>query len=230
MNHQSTLFVVGTPIGNTEDVSQRAIGVLSRAEVIVCEDTRVTGRLLDRIEKQAKQSLFRLDENVQMRMIPKVISWLETGTDVVLVTDAGMPCISDPGWRVVDAVWDAGYRVEVIPGPSALDAAVAASGMDGSRIWFGGFLPKKEMHQQEVLAEVRRLLESGFITMAVVYESPKRLKETISNLGGWKLRLAACGELTKMHEKVLRGTPEEVLEMLPYEVRGEWVLVVGLGR
>jgi 16S rRNA (cytidine1402-2'-O)-methyltransferase len=224
MGDTGRLLVVGTPIGNVADVSQRAIEILSRVEVVVCEDTRVTSKLFSMLEIQNKPGFFRLDENVQMRMIPKVINWLETGTDVALVTDAGMPCISDPGWRVVDAVWDSGYRVEVIPGPSALDTAVAASGMDGSKIWFGGFLPKKEKHQQEMVAEVRRMLDSGFITMAVLYESPKRLRETIRLFDG--LKAAACGELTKMHEKVIRGTTEEVLAKLPHEIRGEWVVVI----
>jgi 16S rRNA (cytidine1402-2'-O)-methyltransferase len=158
-------------------------------------------------------------------MIPRVIHWLETGTDVVLVSDAGMPSISDPGWRVVDAVWEAGYPVEVIPGPSALDTAIVASGMDASRVWFGGFLPKKEKHQQEIIEEVRRLLDSGVITMAVIYESPKRLKETIGLFDG--LWVAACGELTKMHEKVIRGSVQEVLAQLPLEIKGEWVVLVG---
>jgi len=225
MNQIGRLFVVGTPIGNLGDISLRAKETLSRAEVVVCEDTRVTSRLLVMIEATNKPSLFRLDENVQMRMIPKVINWLETGTDVVLVTDAGMPCISDPGWRVVDAVIDANFPVEVIPGPSALDTAIVASGMDAGRVWFGGFLPKKEKHSQEVIEQMKQQLATGFITMGVLYESPKRLRETLKLLDG--LRLAVCGELTKMHQKVIRGTVEEVLAQLPAEVKGEWVVVVG---
>lgn len=233
MEEQARLFVVGTPIGNVEDVSLRAQRVLAGAEVIVCEDTRVTSKLLTHLakiedrswKKEGKQALFRLDENVQMRMISRVIHWLETGTDVVLVTDAGMPSISDPGWKVVGAVWEAGYNVEVIPGPSALDVAVVTSGMDASRVWFGGFLPKKDKHQQEIIEEVRQKLASGFITMAVIYESPKRLRETIGLFNG--LQVAACGELTKMHEKVIRGSVEEVLAKLPLEIKGEWVVVVG---
>jgi 16S rRNA (cytidine1402-2'-O)-methyltransferase len=217
-------FLVATPIGNVADISKRVVETLSRVEVVVCEDTRVTNRLYE-VLALGKPSLFRLDENVQMRMIPKVINWLETGTDVALVTDAGMPCISDPGWRVVDAVWEAGYRVEVIPGPSALDTAVAASGMDASRVWFGGFLPKKEKHQLEIIEQIKQQLTSGFITMAVLYESPKRLKEMLGLLAG--LKVAACGELTKMHEKVIRGTAEQVLSKLPHEIKGEWVVVVG---
>lgn len=225
--------MVGTPIGNMADISKRAGEILSRVEVVVCEDTRVTSRLLSELEKISnfkfqKPSLFRLDENVQMRMIPKVINWLETGTDVALVTDAGMPCISDPGWRAVDAVWEAGFRVEVIPGPSALDTAIVASGMDAARVWFGGFLPKKEKHQLEVLEQIGQQLKTGFITMAVLYESPKRLKDTVRGIsqvvGLSGSRVVACGELTKIHEKVIRGTAEEVLEKLPHEIKGEWVV------
>lgn len=225
MKTNASLFVVGTPIGNIKDISSRAVEVLNKAEVIVCEDTRVTSRLLMLLELTNKPSLFRLDENVQMRMVPKVINWLETGTDVVLMTDAGMPCISDPGWRVVDAVWEAGYRVEVIPGPSAMDTSIVVSGMDASRVWFGGFLPKKDKHQCEIVEQIKLQLESGFITMAVLYESPKRLKETLGLLEG--LKIAACGELTKVHQKVIRGSAKEVLTKLPHEIKGEWVVVIG---
>ncbi len=233
MSHFGKLLVVGTPIGNIKDVSLRAMRVLAEAEVIVCEDTRVTGKLLsqltklevDNIQYKSKPALFRLDENVQLRMIPKVIAWLETGTNVVMVTDAGMPCISDPGWKVVDAVREAGYEVEVIPGPSALDTAVVVSGMDASKVLFLGFLPKKEKHQQETVEQMRQALDSGLVTMAVLYESPKRLRDTLGKLEG--LQVAACGELTKMHEKVIRGSVKEVLAGLPHEVKGEWVVVVG---
>lgn len=230
MDQKGRLLVVGTPIGNVADMSVRATEILARAEIIVCEDTRVTNRLLAELGKISnfkfqKQGLFRLDENVQMRMIPKVLNWLATGTDVALVTDAGMPCISDPGWRVVDAVRDAEFEVGVIPGPSALDTAIVASGMDAARVWFGGFLPKKDKHQQEMVTQIYEQLEREFITMAVLYESPKRLQETIQLFDG--LRIAACGELTKAHERVIRGTPDFVSHNLPHEIKGEWVVVVG---
>lgn len=227
MDKQGRLLVVGTPIGNVADMSKRAVEILSQVEVVVCEDTRVTSKLFSALKIQNKPAYFRLDENVQRRMIPKVINWLATGTDVALVTDAGMPCISDPGWRVVEAVWEAGYRVEVIPGPSALDTAIAVSGMDAARVWFGGFLPKKEKHQLEIIEEVKRQLRSGFMTMAVIFESPKRLRETIGKFTDDEWTLATCGELTKVHERVIRGRANEVLVKLPREIRGEWVVVVG---
>lgn len=243
MDEMSKLIIVGTPIGNIEDISLRAMKILLEAEVIVCEDTRVTDRLLKQLEARAdggerrveqnslKHTLFRLDENVQLRMIPKIINWLETGTNVVLVTDAGMPTISDPGWRVIDAVRSTGFEVEVIPGPTALTTALAASGMDSSRVWFMGFPPKKSGNRQELWQEALRQLDAGISTAIVFYESPNRLLESlheISRLTALRTRrISACGELTKLHEKVIRGTIEEVIENLPLEIKGEWVVVVG---
>ncbi len=237
MEHIGTLYVVGTPIGNREDITLRALKTLAASEVIVCEDTRVTSRLLSLYDddlwrvlggKPNKPHLARLDEAFEQRMIPKIIDWLMTGTNVALVTDAGMPCVSDPGWRVVNVVREQGLSVEVIPGPTALTTTMAGVGMDASRVWFGGFLPKKAGKRQEQYIWVQEQLVRGMITMAVWYESPNRLRETlreITTLG--ELRIAVCGELTKTHERILRGAVEEVLEQLPKEIKGEWVVVIG---
>jgi 16S rRNA (cytidine1402-2'-O)-methyltransferase len=238
MTTQGTLFVVATPIGNLEEITLRAIRVLNEATIILCEDTRVTNALLNRIrnydlgfKNSEKKSLIRLDENVQLRMIPKVVGWLEEGVNVVLVTDAGMPCVSDPGWRVVNAVRETGYKVEVISGASALTTAIAASGMDSTRIWFGGFLPKKTGNRMAMLEEVQRQLSSEASTMAVIYESPQRLRDTLHEILQMvgDVQIAACGELTKMYEKVIRGSVKQVMEQLPQEIRGEWVVVLGRG-
>ncbi len=238
MTNPGMLFVVGTPIGNREDITLRALKVLAASEVIVCEDTRVTSRLLTLYDDQLWQALggkpkqphlARLDEAFETRMIPKVIDWLETGTNVTLVTDAGMPCVSDPGWRVVNAVREQGLVVEVIPGPTALTTVMAGVGMDTSRVWFGGFLPKKDKKRKEQFAWVWEQLQQEMISLAVWYESPNRLRETLSELTGFRGQIAVCGELTKTHERIIRGKVEEVLEQLPKEIRGEWVLVMGKG-
>jgi 16S rRNA (cytidine1402-2'-O)-methyltransferase len=235
----STLYIVATPIGNLSEMSLRGMETLIGCEMVLCEDTRVTNKLLNWIDgqpgyegKRGHQSLFRLDEAVQLKMIPQVLRWLSEGKRVALVTDAGMPCVSDPGWRVVAAVREAGYEVGVISGPSALTTAIAASGIEGSRVWFGGFLPKKAGHRQEVLEAVREQFGSGMITMAVVYESPQRVLETLEEIRmvlGKNILVAACGELTKVYEKVIRGTVDEVMGQLPRAVKGEWVLVLGKG-
>ena len=163
-------------------------------------------------------------------MIPKVINWLETDISVALVTDAGMPCISDPGWRVVNAVRKAGFDVEIIPGASALTAAMSTVGMDMSRVWFVGFLAKKAGKRKEILMEAMRLIDSGMATAIVLYESPMRLRQLLeeiqTHLGG-VMNVAACGELTKQYERVIRGSTANILLELPTEVKGEWVVVIG---
>ena len=263
MTNPGTLFVVGTPIGNREDITLRALKVLAASEVIVCEDTRVTSRLLSLYDDQLWQALggkpkqphlARLDEAFETRMIPKVIDWLETGTNVTLVTDAGMPCVSDPGWRVVNAVREQGFPVEVIPGPTALTTALAGVGMDTSRVWFGGFLPKKDKKRKEQFVWVQEQLQQEMISLVVWYESPNRLRETLEEIQEYEVRsteygeknekkntsyhvprtpyqssftVAVCGELTKTHERILRGTVEEVIAQLPKEIKGEWVIVIG---
>ena len=233
MTETGTLYVVGTPLGNRDDITLRALKTLANAEVIMCEDTRVTSRLLGLYDdalwqalggKPKKAHLARLDEAYESRMIAKVIDWLETGTSVSMVTDAGMPTISDPGWRVVDAVREAGFLVEVIPGPTALTTALATVGMDTSKVWFVGFLPKKPGKRASLLEEARRQLDAGISSVVVFYESPNRLRSVLGELTG---PVAVCGELTKTHERVIRGTVAEVLEKLPLEIKGEWVVVLG---
>jgi 16S rRNA (cytidine1402-2'-O)-methyltransferase len=245
MTENGILYIVGTPLGNRDDITLRALKTIARVEIIVCEDTRVTQRLLGLYSDElwtalggrpGKLHLARLDESFEMKMIPKVITWLEEGTSVALVTDAGMPCVSDPGWRVVNSVREAGFTVEVIPGPSALTTAMSTVGMDMSRVWFVGFLAKKPGKRKEMLMEAKRQLDSGTSTAAIFYESPMRLKQLLeeikTHLGpacrqGRGVTVAACGELTKQHERIIRGTAEVVLGQLSEDVKGEWVVVIG---
>jgi 16S rRNA (cytidine1402-2'-O)-methyltransferase len=235
MTESGTLYIVGTPIGNREDITLRALRTLAACEVIVCEDTRVTSRLLSLYDDQLwdlvggkpkKPHLTRLDEAFEQRMIPKIVDWLMTGTNVALVTDAGMPCVSDPGWRVVNVVREQKLPVEVIPGPSALTTVMAGVGMDTTRVGFFGFLPKKPGKQREMIEKIVLELTNEFITMAVIYESPNRLEATLQEIPQ-DMKVAVCGELTKTHERILRGTVREVMEQLPTEIKGEWVIVIG---
>jgi 16S rRNA (cytidine1402-2'-O)-methyltransferase len=217
-----TLYLVGTPIGNLGDLSERARETLARVDLVACEDTRRTGRLLRAIGVSAR--LVSFFEGNEARRTSELLAALREGRDVALVSDAGMPALSDPGERLVGAAIEAGVEVRVVPGPSAAVAALVVSGLPTDRFVFEGFLPRKASERrarlQALAAEPRTL---------VLFESPRRvralLRELVEVLGD--RRVALSRELTKLHEEVLRGRASEVLAALgDRDPRGEVVLVV----
>ena len=218
-----TLLVVGTPIGNLSDASPRSLDALRSADVVLAEDTRVTGRLLARFGIEAP--LERADENVLARRVPEVLGRLRSGERVAFASDAGMPCVSDPGQRLVDAVLDAGLPAEVLPGPSAVTCAVAAAGLRCDRFLFCGFLERRPAALDSQLRELLRVPAA-----LVASESPHRAARTLAAVAALVpgRRVALCRELTKVHEEVVRGTAEEVArEVASRErVQGECVVVV----
>lgn len=221
---QGRLLVCATPIGNASDITQRVVEALDSASAIYAEDTRVTCKLLQMLGIDA--TVIRCDENVTERVIPQIVSRVEDGQTVAFVSDAGMPCISDPGQRVVAALRERGLAVEVLPGASAVTTAVAGSGFVGSSFYFGGFFPRKA-------GERRRLLESlaPLDAMLVFYESNHRtvsalraIDEVLPNR-----RVCMARELTKVHEEYavdLPGTLADSIEARGGELRGEIVLVI----
>lgn len=217
------LSVVGTPIGNLEDASPRVRRVLGEADVVLCEDTRVTGRLMSAFGLRVR--LERCDENVMAEKIEQALGRLAAGERVAFVSDAGMPGVSDPGQRLVDAALDAGVRVEVVPGPSAVTCALVASGLASEHFFFEGFLPRKRGAQLARLAELAAV--PGTL---VVYESPRRVAETLANVAEVfpGRRVALVRELTKLHEEVARGLAPELAAQVAArdEVRGECVVVI----
>ncbi|HET9673047.1 MAG TPA: 16S rRNA (cytidine(1402)-2'-O)-methyltransferase [Actinomycetota bacterium] len=216
------LYLVGTPIGNLADLSERARDTLAAADVVAAEDTRRTGRLLAGLG--LRTPLVSMFEGNEQQRAAELIGRLERGARVAVVTDGGMPGVSDPGYRVVRMAVERGIDVRVVPGPSAAVAALVVSGLPTDRFAFEGFLPRRPGHRAARLRAVRddpRTL--------VVFESPRRtatlLREVISILGD--RRVAVCRELTKLHEEVVRGTAREVLASLgDRELRGEVVVVV----
>ena len=221
------LVLVGTPIGNLDDMSPRAVKALGEADVIYCEDTRRVRALLSAMGVPAPR-LVRLDQHNEADLAGQVTAAVESGLIAAVVSDAGMPTISDPGHRVVRAVAADGLAVEVVPGPSAVSTAIAVSGLPASRYRFVGFLPRRGRERADDLAALARDPDT-----TVIYESPHRVLRTLTDLA------AACGagrpvalarELTKLHEEVWRGTLGEAADKLrqaPESPRGEWVLVVG---
>ena len=217
------LSIVGTPIGNLRDASPRVIETLGRADVVLCEDTRVTGKLLAAFDLHTR--LERCDENVIASRVPAVLERLEAGERVAFVSDAGMPGVSDPGQKLVDAALDVGLKVEVIPGPSAVTCALVASGLASEHFYFEGFLPRKKS------AQVARLEELASVPgTLVVYESPRRVAATLANVAEVfpGRRVALVRELTKLHEECVRGMSGELAAEVAArdEVRGECVVVI----
>jgi 16S rRNA (cytidine1402-2'-O)-methyltransferase len=213
------LVVCPTPIGNLEDVTLRVLSALREADVIACEDTRTTKVLLDRYGVSAER--VRYDANVERRVAPKLVERMRSGEVVALVSDAGMPLVSDPGFVLVQACVAAGLAVEVLPGPSAALAALVVSGLPAETWRFVGFLPRK-----------RGGLEAAFQVpeTLVAFESPRRVGASLAVLAALDpgRPVAVCRELTKLHEEVVRGTAAELAERYAgAEVRGEVVLVVG---
>ncbi|MBI1796050.1 MAG: 16S rRNA (cytidine(1402)-2'-O)-methyltransferase [Candidatus Eisenbacteria bacterium] len=218
-----TLYLVATPIGNLEDITQRALRVLREAHVVAAEDTRHTRRMLERFAITTPVvSLFEHNERAR---IPALLRRLDAGESVAVVTDAGSPGISDPGYPLVRAAIAAGVAVESIPGPSAVIAALQISGLPTDAFLFVGFLPPKGAARLRRLNELAERRET-----IVAFESPHRIDACLADLeNAWGDRpIALARELTKVHEEVLRGTAAEVRAALAADRRrGEIVLVLG---
>ena len=218
------LVLVATPIGNLGDLSPRAVAELGRADAIACEDTRRTGRLLAHAGVD-RPKLLVVNDHTEESAVAEVMKRLGWGERVAVVTDAGMPGISDPGERLVAAAAAHGYTVEVVPGPSAAVAGLVASGLPTGRFVFEGFLPRKGSGRAERLAEL-----AGERRTIVLYEGPHRLARTLDDLTaalGPERRVVLARELTKLHEELWRGTLGGAVERCDeVEPRGEYVLVV----
>jgi 16S rRNA (cytidine1402-2'-O)-methyltransferase len=218
-----TLFVVGTPIGNLGDLSPRARETLAAVDLVAAEDTRRTGRLLAGFD--IKVSLLSFFEGNERQRLRQLVSRLLSGEDVALVTDGGMPSVSDPGFRLVRAAAAEGIEVRVVPGPSAAVAALVVSGLPTDRFVFEGFLPKKAAER------TRRLEDLATEPRTIVcFESPGRvqilLRDLLVALGD--RQVAVARELTKLHEEVLRGRVSDVLSRVAdLELKGEVAVVIG---
>lgn len=216
------LTVVATPIGNLGDLSPRAADALRMADLVLAEDTRRTGRLLQHIGSQVPQRSLH-DHNERDR-IDEVLGVLAEGRRVVLVSDAGTPAVSDPGYRLIAAAVAAGIRIEPIPGPSAVLAALVASGLPSDRVAFDGFLPRKGAARSERLAA----LATERRTM-VLFASPHRAAADLGELAtalGDDRRGVVARELTKLHEEVLRGTLAELASATAQGLKGEVTIVI----
>ncbi len=223
----STLYLVGTPIGNLEDMTFRAIKVLKEATLVAAEDTRNSLKLLTHFGIKANRMVSCFEHN-EMKRVDEILKTLEAGGSVALITDAGMPGISDPGFQVVKAVVEKGFSVVPIPGASALLAALPASGFPATPFTFAGFLPAKAGDRQTELNRLR----SHEHTL-VFFESPHRLRASLKDmLGAFGNRQAVVGrELTKLHEEFIRGNLEEVGRHFKAQApKGEFVIVVEGGE
>ncbi len=220
------LYLVSTPIGNLEDITLRALKVLAEVELIAAEDTRHTAKLLSR--HSIDTPLISYHEHNRSERLEDLLSQLQNGP-VALVTDAGTPSLSDPGYRLVQAALEAGHRVIPIPGPSAPLAALVASGLPTDSFLFLGFLPRKAGEREQLLKEVAEQTAT-----LVAFEAPHRLAASLRDLRqafGADRPAAVCRELTKLHEQVHRGSLAELQEEFENEkVRGEVTLVIAGAR
>lgn len=219
-----TLFVVATPIGNLEDLTRRAVRILGSADRILCEDTRRTRALLEALQlKTPPRGLVRCDAHAEGERMAEVLTWLQAGESIALVSDAGTPGLSDPGERLVRAVWDAGLQVVPVPGPSALTAAMSAAGLGAAGFTFGGFVEKGGEALRKQLAALTPGVHAFF--------APARdlgLLATEAALIPTIGEMVIARELTKLHETFYRGTPQSLIERLttdPESALGEAVVV-----
>jgi 16S rRNA (cytidine1402-2'-O)-methyltransferase len=214
------LVVCPTPIGNLDDITARVREALVAADYIACEDTRRTGGLLDKLRISPAPRLVSNHEGNESSRATELAQRIERGAQVALVTDAGMPAISDPGYRLIRTCLDRDLPVEVLPGPSAVPVALVASGLPTDRWRFEGFLPKRA-------GEMERVLRSTETVIA--FESPRRLSESLAALAAIApdRPAAVCRELSKLHEEVSRGNLAELARHYQNDVKGEIVLVIG---
>jgi 16S rRNA (cytidine1402-2'-O)-methyltransferase len=212
------LIVCPTPIGNLGDLTPRVREALADADLVACEDTRRAGRLYERLQIEPPRLVSNHDQNEQGRAA-QIAQQIERGARVALITDAGMPGVSDPGYRLIRACIDRDLEVVVLPGPSAIPTALVASGLPPDRWRFEGFLPRRA-------GELERVL--GSAETVVAFESPRRLPDSLAALAALapERPAAVCRELTKLHEEVARGSLAELARRFRGEVRGEIVVVI----
>jgi 16S rRNA (cytidine1402-2'-O)-methyltransferase len=216
------LAVCATPIGNLDDVTLRVLDELRRADLVLCEDTRRTKILLERHAIDAK--LVSYHEHNEAERTAQVLPRLQAGERVALTSDAGLPAVSDPGLRLIEAALEAGVQVTVLPGPSAVETALVASGLIGERYQFLGYLPRAEKARAALWDEL-----AGWPHAVVAFESPRRLPASLRSLADAmpERPVAVCRELTKRFEEVVRGRAAEVARRFEEPPRGEITLVVG---
>lgn len=231
---KSVLSIVATPIGNLQDISLRAAKTLLTADVIACEDTRRTGLLLQEIAKQfvgfpdeKKPKLFSYYDQVEVAKIPQILSFLQQGLSVALVSDAGTPLISDPGFKLVRACAEAGFSLESIPGPSSVITALTVSGLPTDKFLFVGYPPHKSGHRKTFFENLKKLQEM-FPTTIIFFEAPHKLITTLEDMQGvfGDTPLVICRELTKVHEEVRRELlSASLLHFQKKQPKGECVIL-----
>ncbi len=235
-----TLSIVATPIGNLQDISLRATKTLLTADIIACEDTRKTGLLLQEITKNLsvrpnvkKPRLISFYDQVEAEKTSEIIEFLQVGMHVALVSDAGTPTISDPGFKLVRAVIEAGLKVESVPGPSAVITALSVAGLPTDKFLFVGYPPKKDGHRKEFYQQLVTMGQTMKFTV-ILYEAPHRIKQTLDELAevfGNAQHIVIARELTKIYEEVLRDSLENVQKHFStHEPKGEFVLLFSIGE
>lgn len=224
--NKGKLIICPTPLGNLGDITKRTLEAFSQCDVVCCEDTRVTGKLLNVLG--IKKSLERLDEATLSSKAEYIAQRVLSGEIIAYASDAGMPGVSDPGQRLVDAALEVGAVVEVLPGPTALTTAYVASGFSAQSFYFGAFFPRKEGERKRLLSQLKSL-----DAVLIFYESPLRLVSALCALKELVpyRHVAVCRELTKNHEEVVRGTIDEVFRVFADRekqegIKGEIVLVI----
>ena len=217
------LAVCATPIGNLEDVTLRVLRELGEADLVLCEDTRRTRVLLDR-HGIAGARLLSYHKHNEAKRVAEVLPRLQAGERIALVSDAGLPGISDPGARLVDAALAAGVPISVLPGPSAVETALVVGALGGERYQFLGYLPRDERALRALWAEL-----AAWPWPAVAFESPQRLPRTLASLALTfpERKVAVCRELTKVFEEVVRGSAQDVADRFVEPPKGEITLVIG---
>ena len=219
------LFIVATPIGNLKDITLRALEVLKAVDYILCEDTRVTGKLLNHFEISKK--LVPFNDFNEDKKAQAVINDLMLGQNIALVSDAGTPLISDPGYKLVRACIHQGIAVETIPGPSSVIAALTISGLPPDKFTFVGYLPKKDSKRKKLLEDLKRSREIVRSTI-IAFESPFRLLKTLEDINEvfGDIEIVVCRELTKMHEEVKQEKISESITYFSKNIpKGELVLL-----
>ncbi len=220
-DNKNSLYLIPTPIGNLDDITLRAINILKKVDVLFCEDTRITGMLLSKLEIKKKLiSCNNINEEVVRN---KVIEFLNDGQEVGLVTDRGTPIISDPGYKTVQAVIEHGYNVIGLPGPTALIPALITSGIEPSPFLFYGFLNSKTSKMEKELENLKKLKYT-----LIFYESPHRITDMLTTLKKvfGDRQISVNREISKLYEEIYRGSISTVIEELGTEIKGEFVIVV----